>query len=68
MLIRTRLNMKITMVDIRARHKYRTIRCGSLYIVGLFAPVVDFLRSIGRLEEYEPEVSREETGEEGYEE
>lgn len=56
------------MVDIRARHKYRTIRCGSLYIVGLFAPVVDFLRSIGRLEEYEPEVSREETGEEGYEE
>jgi len=30
MLIRTRLNIKIMMVEIRAQHKYRTILFGNL--------------------------------------
>ena len=63
MLIRTRLSIKITIVDIKAKHKYRTIRCGSLYVFNLGVPV-DFLLNIGRFEEYEPDVSRDETGEE----
>ena len=54
----------MTIVDIKAKHKYRTIRCGSLYVFDLGVPI-DFLLNIGRFEEYEPDVSRDETGEDG---
>ena len=63
MLIRTRLKMKIIMVDINARHKYRIIRFGTLYDAGRWSPADNFLRSIGRFDEYEPDVSRDEAGE-----
>jgi len=63
MLIRIRLAIKIMMVKIKARHKYRTTFCGILYVFNLCLPI-DFLLNIGRFEEYEPDVSRDEMGEE----
>lgn len=52
-------------VDIKAKQRYRTILLGSLYLVlvGLCNPADDFLRSMG-LFEYDPDVDREEVGEE----
>ena len=44
---------------------YRTTFCGNLCLAGLsglWEPAEDFLRSIGRFEEYDLDVSREETG------
>ncbi len=55
--------MNIMIVDIKARHKYRTILFGNLYMAGR-CMLGGFLRNIGRFEEYEPEVSREDAGEE----
>ena len=60
--------MKMTMVEIKARHMYRTILFGTLYEIGRCEPAEDFLRIIGLLEEYEPEVSRDEDGEDSSEE
>ncbi len=57
--------MNITSVEINAKHSHLTILCGSLYVIGRCLFVEDF-RSIGRFEEYEPDVSLEETGEEEY--
>jgi hypothetical protein len=61
--------MNITIVEIRAQQRYRTILLGSLYNVdtGRLVPVEGF-RRMGRDDEYDPEVSREEAGEDGYEE
>lgn len=58
--------MMITTVDINAKHRYRTIRFGILYIEGrgFWKFLEDFLLNIGRFEEYDPDVSREETIEE----
>lgn len=53
--------MNINIVDINARHRYRTIRLGNLYIMKrLVCCDCDcFLRNIGLFEEKDPEVSRE---------
>ena len=51
-------------VDINARHKYRTIQFGNLYIAGRCTLAGGFLGNIGRFEEYEPDVPRDEAGEE----
>jgi len=43
-LIRTRLDMKMMTVEIKAQHKYRTILLGSLYDdAGLCEPAEGFL-------------------------
>lgn len=57
--------MNIMMVEIKPKHRYRITLFGSLYEEGkgLCDPAEDFLRTKGLLEEYEPDVSREETGE-----
>jgi hypothetical protein len=45
--------MKITIVEISAKHKYRITLFGSLYLeyAGLWEPADDFLRNIGRFDE-----------------
>lgn len=55
--------------EIKAQHKYRTTLFGSRYdvAVGRKGGPVEGFRRIGRDEEYEPEVSREE-GEDEYDE
>jgi hypothetical protein len=63
MLIRTKLSINITSVDISARQRYRIILFGNLY-AGERGGGRDFRRSMGRLEEYDPDVSREEMAEE----
>ena len=67
-LILTRLNINIISVEISAQHMYRIIRFGIRYGAGLWLPAEDFLRSIGRWDSYEPDVSLDEPGEDGVEE
>ena len=56
-------------VEIRAQHKHRTILFGSLYDdIGLCEPTKGFLGASNWVAEYDPEVSRDETEEDGYEE
>lgn len=50
-------------VEMSAKQRYRIILFGSLYAANREGDTDDFRRSIGRLEEYEPDVSREETTE-----
>jgi hypothetical protein len=68
-LIRIRLNMNNTTVDINPKHMYLITLFGSLYAdgSGLCDPAEDFLHSIGRCEEYDPDVSRDEGVEESSE-
>jgi hypothetical protein len=61
--------MKITNVDINAQHIYRIIfREGRYGGAGRGLLVLDFLRTNGLFDEYEPEVSLEETFEDSSEE
>ena len=67
--MRTKLSINNTTVDINPKHIYLVTLCGSLYAdgSGLCDPAEDFLRSIGRCEEYDPDVSRDEGVEESSE-
>jgi hypothetical protein len=62
--------MNIITVDINPKHKYLITLFGNLYAdgSGLCDPADDFLLNIGRCEEYDPDVSRDDTVEESSEE
>ena len=51
-------------VETSAQHMYRTILFGSLYEIGLCDPAEGF-RNMGRREPYDPDVSLDETGDDG---
>lgn len=53
--------MNITTVEINAQHRYLIILFGNLYLEGRLG-VDGLLLSIGLCEEYDPEVSLDETG------
>lgn len=58
--------MNSIMVDIKAQHRYRTTRLGSLYDTDFCELADDFLRNIGRFDPYDPDVSRDDVaGEDG---
>lgn len=63
--MRIKLIINIIIVEIKPKHRYLITLLGNLYEDGnrLCDPADDFLRTSGLFEEYEPDVSREETGE-----